>query len=98
MGNGRQIVSASRDYTVRVWSGDNFQDSIELRGHRDFVFSANFSRNGRQIVSASSDRTVRVWFGDNFQDSIELRGHTNYVRSAQFGYKYTGMYPELLAR
>ena len=32
-----------------------------LRGHEDWVNSAQFSPDGKQIVTASLDKTARVW-------------------------------------
>jgi len=77
-------VSKSRYLTVRVWFGDQFEQSINLKGHGNRVRSATFSPDGSKIVSASDDNTVRVWFGQRFQESITLEGHGNPVKSATF--------------
>ena len=59
--DGRKIVSASCDKTVRVWSAVSGELEQTLEGHRDRVFSAHFSPDGQKIVSASDDNTVQVW-------------------------------------
>ena len=58
--DGRKIVSAGRDNTVRVWSVVSGELEQTLKGHSHWVKSAQFSPDGQKIVSAGRDRTVRV--------------------------------------
>eukprot|EP01047_Picozoa_sp_COSAG01_P130929 COSAG01_NODE_60568_length_294_cov_0.702564_2_plen_68_part_01 len=58
---GENIVSASYDNTVRVWSAETGELLQTLEGHSGPVTSAAFSPGGENIVSASYDKTVRVW-------------------------------------
>jgi len=58
--DGKFIVSAGADDTVRVWTeGD--RPSITLRGHKKAINSVAFIRGGEAIVSGSDDGTVRIW-------------------------------------
>ncbi len=97
--DGRQIVSASNDQTVRIWTaGSNFFFSgiVEdlsrsgegsakvLRGHEATVCSAMFSPVGRRIVSASVDKTIRIWDADGSAKAVVLLGHDDAVRCAAF--------------
>ena len=59
--DGTNIVSASGDQTVRVWSVATGECVQTLEGHSGYVSSAQFSPDGTNIVSASGDKTVRVW-------------------------------------
>ena len=84
--DGKRIVSASSDKTVRIWdaqTGKPIGDPLE--GHTDWGTSAAFSPDGMRIVSASYDNTVRIWdaqTGKQIGDPLE--GHTSYVNSAAF--------------
>ncbi len=82
--DGQQIVSASGDYTVRIWDAQTGECVDTLEGHTDFVRSASFSPDGQRIVSASDDNTVRVWDAESGECIDTLEGHTYYVTSASF--------------
>jgi WD40 repeat protein len=59
--DGRFVVTASADGTVRVWDAATGASRGELRGHNGSVNSASFSPDGKFIVTAGNDATVRVW-------------------------------------
>eukprot|EP01047_Picozoa_sp_COSAG01_P102157 COSAG01_NODE_31786_length_591_cov_1.510163_1_plen_188_part_10 len=82
--DGQNIVSASSDKTVRVWSAATGECVQTLAGHSSWVFSAQFSPDGQNIVSASWDRTVRVWRAATGECVQTLAGHSRGVNSAQF--------------
>lgn len=82
--DGARIVSAGSDGMVRVWSSDDGNEILVLKGHEGRVWSAQFSPDGAQIVSAGADGTVRVWPFDGSQEALVLTGHEDLVRSAQF--------------
>ena len=52
--DGKRIVSASFDKTIRIWNSDTGETVLgPLEGYTDTVRSAVFSPDGRRIVSAS---------------------------------------------
>ena len=91
-GENANIVSASFDKTVRVWSAETGELLQTLEGHTTPVFSAAFSPGGENIVSASSDKTVRVWSVETGDSGLKkswvplrtLEGHSDWVTSAAF--------------
>ncbi len=90
-GEGTEVVTAGDDRTVRVWSiagerpGATVKDARVLDGHKDAVYSAEYS--GSRVVTASRDRTARLWTlkdGGTIKKRV-LRGHASKVLRARFG-------------
>jgi WD40 repeat protein len=59
--DGRLLVSASWDRTVRVWDVRTGQVVHVLEGHEQYVEAIAVTRDGTRAVSGSVDGTVRVW-------------------------------------
>jgi WD40 repeat protein/serine/threonine protein kinase len=82
--DGKRIVTASYDKTVRVWNADGSGEPLVLRGHEDAVFSAAYSPDGKRIVSSSLDKTARVWNAEGTGEPLVLRGHGSGVPTAAY--------------
>lgn len=84
--DGKSIVSASSDKTIRIWvSMTGQQIGNALEGHTDRVNYAEFSPDGKCIVSASNDRTIRIWDAMSGQQiGNPLIGHKKSVNFAAF--------------
>jgi len=59
--DGRGVVSAGSDGTVRVWNPKTGRQVHVLIAHTAPVLSVAFSPGGRAALSASGDNTVRLW-------------------------------------
>ena len=82
--DGRRVVTASDDYTARIWdAGTGLAVAPPLR-HQDRVRTAVFSPDGRRVVTASRDFTARVWDAVTGQPIGEPLQHGNDVESAAF--------------
>jgi dipeptidyl aminopeptidase/acylaminoacyl peptidase len=55
-----------------------------LRGHEDWVVSAQFSPDGKTAVTASEDGTARLWDVASGRQLEVLRGDDGALLSAQF--------------
>ncbi|MBZ0292216.1 MAG: WD40 repeat domain-containing protein [Anaerolineae bacterium] len=82
--DGRYIVSASADTTIRIWDLKQPGQYHILKGHQDAVNSLALSADDHWLASAGADHTVRLW---NFQTSVVryvLTGHSDEVTSVAF--------------
>ena len=70
-----EIISASKDKTIQLWSADNGKHLKTFICHSDQILSVAVSHNGIQMVSASSDQTVKVWdiLADNNQGALDKK-------------------------
>jgi WD40 repeat protein len=84
--DGKRIVSASTDATMRQWDAVTGQPIGKLLiGHNNSVTSAAYSPDGTRIVSASMDKTLRLWDAATGQPiGKPLEGHGDAVLSAVF--------------
>ena len=83
--DGKKIVSASGDHTVRVWdaqTGDLILGPLRLDADACCVA---FSPDGKQIASGSTDNTIQVWdalTGNAISDPFT--GHADSVLAISF--------------
>ena len=79
--DGRRVVSASRDKTLRVWELETGRELATLRGHTSQVRACAVMPDGRRVVSASHDKTLKVWDIETGRQLATLRGHAGPVRA-----------------
>ena len=61
--DGSYLITASSDYTAKIWSVTG-RLITTLKGHKDFIRTAVFSKNNQYIVTASGDGTAKIWTKD----------------------------------
>lgn len=79
---GRRVITAGRDSTVRVSSAETGETSFVLHGHFASVSGAAFSPNGRWIVTAGG--TAGLWDVPSRQRMLFLQGHAGPLLAATF--------------
>ncbi|CAI9771037.1 unnamed protein product [Fraxinus pennsylvanica] len=83
--DNRQIVSASRDKSIKLWNtlGECKYTIQDGDAHFDWVSCVRFSPNTHQptIVSGSWDKTVKIWNLSNCKMKSTLAGHTGSVNT-----------------
>ncbi len=82
--DNRQIVSASRDNTIKLWNTlGECKYTIVDDGHTEWVSCVRFSPSTTNplIVSCGWDKLVKVWNLTNCKIRATLAGHTGCVRA-----------------
>ncbi|MBD2800423.1 WD40 repeat domain-containing protein [Xenorhabdus sp. M] len=73
--DGRWLVSASSDYSARIWEVPAMQLKTALLGHEDDVEMAVFNPTSDIVATCSRDKSIRLFRVDNGQCQHILRGH-----------------------
>jgi WD40 repeat protein/serine/threonine protein kinase len=81
--DGRRVLSASRDGTIRIWDSATGQE-LATAQHGDRVLHAGFSPDGARFISASADGTARIWSVTNGASLTPSLVHTGAVSWAEF--------------
>lgn len=60
--DGERLVSASRDYTIRLWSvADMDRIGEPMQGHVGAVSTISYDPLGKILISGAEDQTIRYW-------------------------------------
>ena len=70
--NGKSVVSASSDKTVRIWNVEADGSFIVLQGHNDKVRAIAISPDGTRIISGSDGGSIRVWNSDTGIELLDI--------------------------
>ena len=79
--DGTNIVSVYLDRTIRVWSVDNGECLLTLRGHTSIIMSLAWSPDSSKIVSGSRDKTIKIWSVTNGKCLKTIEGYTGHLMS-----------------
>ena len=82
--DGKLIVSASQDKTVRFWDVSTGEELATLEGHRRAVYCCKFDSRSDKVVTGSLDKTVKLWGSPDGEEIATLSGHTGAVRGVDF--------------
>jgi WD40 repeat protein len=87
--DGKMLLTASQDNTVKLWALPVGNLLKTLRGHGAAVYSAAFSPDDQQVVSGSYDQRVMVWNLEGYAEARVLQasvlsGHADAVMAASF--------------
>jgi len=82
--SGDQIVSASRDKTIKIWETSTGYCQKTLSGHDDWVRTITMSDDGSVLASGSHDKTVRLWDIVKGECIQVMREHTHYIECLAF--------------
>jgi len=86
--DGRRMVSASRDGTVRVWRLDEESEyarpQMVLNPRAGSVYTCSISPDGRTIAGGCADHAVRLWSAERPSEAVVLEGHREEVTASRF--------------
>ncbi len=72
--DGKLVLSAGHDNTVKVWSVDSPAALKTLRGHDSWVRACAFSPDGQWVLSGGYDNHARLWNVEGYEEVRVLRG------------------------
>ncbi|RYP36152.1 hypothetical protein DL767_003484 [Monosporascus sp. MG133] len=79
--DGKVLVSAGNEKTIRLWDGRTGTALQTLEGHGSFI---TFSPDGKVLVSGGYDKTVRLWDGHTGTALQTLKGHETFIKCIAF--------------
>lgn len=93
--DGRWLVTASDDHTMRMWDLAGLSPgegraavkgvaSRVFEGHTDEVWGATLSPDGARIVTAGKDRTLRLWDRNTGSSRVIDSGHATPIAEVAF--------------
>ncbi|KAF9040662.1 dynein regulator [Panaeolus papilionaceus] len=84
MPGDNQLISASRDNSVRVWDVQTSHCVKVLKPHDEWIRCALPSIDGRLLLTCSDDHTARITDMETAALKIEMRGHDNRIECVSF--------------
>jgi hypothetical protein len=82
--DGTRVVTASDDYTARIWDASTGLQLAVLKGHTRQLFTAEYSRDGKRIVTSAQDKTLRIWDATTGAELAKLTAPEAKTVSASF--------------
>jgi DNA-binding beta-propeller fold protein YncE len=77
--DGKRVVSASDDNTLKIWDLASGRELRTLTGHTWGVTAVAVTPDGKRVVSASDDNTLKIWDLASGRELRTLTGHTGCV-------------------
>lgn len=81
--NDHIIVASGNDVFIEDYIHMDFNGQVELFGHDNIVYYAEFSKDGKQLLTSSADNTIKMWDVTGLLKKT-FTGHENTVENAFF--------------
>jgi ribosome assembly protein 4 len=78
--NGRELVSASGDTTVRFWDIQTETPIGTCTGHKNWVLVVSWSPDGERLASGDMNGEIRIWNPKEIKaEGLKLQGHKAFI-------------------
>lgn len=77
--DGKRLISASWDKTLKVWDLASGHQLLTLKGHTAEVTACVLLPDEQHVLSASADMTLRLWDLQSGRELQTLRSHTGEI-------------------
>jgi WD40 repeat protein len=84
--NGKKLISASRDSTIKIWDINSGLCLNTLKKHKSWVYDVAIDDYGERIISAGRDNTLRIWDINSGDCLHTLIGHSKGVYCVDVAY------------
>jgi WD40 repeat protein len=85
--DGKILVSASKDKTIKIWHLKTGQLLRTIEGHKNGIYAVALSDDGQIIASGSADNTIKLWHLETGELLSTFTGHNNTVTALVFADK-----------
>jgi WD40 repeat protein len=79
--DGKTAISASYDYTLKIWDTETGTEVRTLTGHTSWVEAVAIAPDGKTAISASSDETLKIWDTETGTEVRTLTGRLSFVNA-----------------
>jgi WD40 repeat protein len=82
--DGKQLATAGRDTTAKIWDAATGTELVTLRSHSQSIEDVAFSPDGKILATASDDKTVKLWEVESWKELRTLDVNDDIVWSISF--------------
>ena len=82
--DGKTVLTASNDYSARLWDAATAEPIGPPLQHQSSVSAAAFSPDGKRVITGSADRTAQLWDAATGRPIAPPLRHQGYVYSVAF--------------
>jgi WD40 repeat protein len=88
--DGRRLLSASRDFTVKEWDTETGRETFSFKGDAPQLRGASFSPDCRRLAGLSKMSGMTIWELPTGREVLSLKGSGGYIRVTQSAFAAGG--------
>ncbi len=82
--DGKTVISAARDGTIRSWSIETKNEITKYKGHSSGANSVSISGDGKLISAGFRNGLIKIWDIEKKKNICNLKGHQHWVSNVEF--------------